>query len=116
VILKISKDKDEKALSRARQIEEISMINTNYLNNMSEIAKASILKKKLEKKIIEAKQKNHQKQLIRNLFYENAKNAAAMRSLSGGDKTEKIGATRKGSSIPLIRQHSEFIKKDDFPQ
>ena len=113
-ILKMSKEKDEKALTRARQTEEIVMINTNYLKNMLDIAKASILKKKLEKKIIEAKQKNHQKQLIRNLFYENAKNGAAMRSLGSGEKTEKNAATRKGSSILLIRQHSEFVRKDDF--
>jgi hypothetical protein len=44
------------------------MANTRYMSNMLEIAKALILKKKLEKKILEARQKNHQKQLIRRLF------------------------------------------------
>jgi hypothetical protein len=69
---------------RAREAEAIAMTNASYMKNMLEIAKASILKKKLEKKIIEAKQKNHQKQLIRHLFYESARNGATLRSLSGG--------------------------------
>jgi hypothetical protein len=102
-ITKMSKAKDEKDMIRAREAEAIAVANTSYMKNMLEIAKTAILKKKLEKKIIEAKQKNHQKQLIRHLFYESARNGAALRSVSGGEKTERKSATRKGSSIKLIR-------------